>query len=237
MDMKKKLTYSVLTVITLSMLLVQAVSAQGVVLDGVIDEEEYTLYLYDDTHAPIYSLFTANDTDYFYFGIILEGDNDASNDIIELAFRQLNVDFWIQDKGGVLIFRPSGGSWQDWWANKRDGLPESIQIAVGETKGETSYEIRITRSVLGKYGDDFPASFRLWLKINGDVNGVNYNNYPENDEDWWFYKENKNPRILNVESEEVPKFHVPEVPYGSVLTLVSMAAALAIASKKPLFKS
>ena len=230
----KRFIYPLVSAIILSMLLVPVTRAEGIVLDGVIDESDYTLYIRDDTHAPIYSLYTASDIDHLYLGIVLEGDTDASNDLMLFAYRQQNTDYWIRVKDAVYKFRPSGGSWQGWWQGVRFGLPDGVEIVVGETNGDTSYEIRIARNVLGEYGDGLPDSFQFWLELKGDVSGVDHNWYPE--DDWWFYSEENPAPSFNGDEEEVPEFHVPEVPYGTILTLATMAAALAITSRKPLIK-
>lgn len=240
--MLKRLTYSFVSAILLSMLLVPVIHAESIVLDGVIDETGYELFIEDTTHAPIYSLYTAIDDDNLYLGLILEGDTDASNDKIEFAYRQDGVDFWIQVKGGVCKYRPSGGAWEGWWQGKRDGLPAraratvwKVDLAVGETGGWTSYEFCIPRSVLGKYGEDLPNSFRFWLEVMGDVGGVDYNNYPEDQDDWWFYKGDEEPSF-NGGEEPAPEFHIPEVPYGTLLSLATMAAAFAVVSRKRIIR-
>jgi len=230
----KRLIYSLVSAIIVFMLLVPLTRAEGIVLDGVIDELGYTLYIRDDTHGPIYSLYTATDDNSLYLGIVLEDDADASNDLLLFAYRQQNTDYWIRVKDALYKFRPRGGIWQGWWQGVRPGLPEGVDIVVGETNEETSYEIQIARNVLGDYGDDLPDSFQFWLELKGDVNSVDHNWYPENN--WWFYTEEHPTPSFNGDEQEAPRFHVPEVPYGTILTLATMAAALAIVLKKPIFK-
>jgi hypothetical protein len=232
-ELTAKLTRLVALIMMANLMMIPCLYAEGITIDGVVVEPEWTLFYKDEIYNPVYSLYTASDLDKIYLGIVLEDNNNPANVMIDLAFRAKNIDYWIQIKDGTIKYRPSGGYWGGWWEKIRSNpltgiaLPTGVTIAIDNPNGETSYEICISKDIMGGYVDDFPNNLKIWLKI---VSEGETNIYPESYADWWFEieQDEEEPEII------VPKFSVPELPFGTLLSLSTMVAALLIVSKKSL---
>ena len=82
--------------------------------------------------------------------------------------------------------------------------------------------------MIGTYAEEFPINAEVWLKYQTE-DGGNTNYYPQSLADWFFVV---NERTFTMQEEEPPQFHAPEVPYGTILTLSMMAAALVVYTKR-----
>ena len=214
------------------LMMIPSLYAEGIVLDGDVSEPGWTPFYSDAIESPVFSLYTASDLENIYLGIVLEGNVDPANVIVEFAFRAKEIDYWIQIKEETMRFRASGGTWKGWWYPIMENLPPGVTIAMGETDGDTSYEICITKDLMGGYADDFPEKLKIWLKIEAEGET---NFYPEDYAGWWFVVEqDKDERYIEFGAPEEPKFNTPELPFGTILSLATMAGALLIASKKSL---
>lgn len=229
--LKKRLLTIVLTLLTILSLNPVAAYAE-VVVDGTIDETDWDHWFKDDSDSPIVDVYWCTDSDYLYLGILTD-DTNENNDVLEFAFRASAKDYWIQIKPGVSTkYRPSGGDYEGWWNGVKDGLPIGVNAIAGKTDGNRSYEISIELSILGDGAEDLPESFIFWYKVLDGANAKDGpdNYYPDSREGWWFDVEREK------DEDEIPmKFHIPELPLGTIMALISMFLAAVIYVKKPSF--
>lgn len=209
-----------------------SVYASGLTIDGIVEETEWTWLLDDLSQQPNFSVYYSSDSAYVYLAIVTNDANENS-DVLEFAFRGAEKDYWIEVKPGISTnFRLSGGTWQGWWKGLRTGTPSGVNIAEGETDGYRSYEISIEVSKLGDKASSFPEKFKFWIKVqDGTPNGpVNY--YSDNRADWWWVIEQE----VGDDDESPPMFMAPELPLGTIMSLISMLAAFSLFVKRPFSK-
>jgi len=228
----KKVSRTLVITMMLSLFLFPSISAQGIVLDGDIIESEWVLWFNDDSWDPEYTVYYAGDEDYVYLGIVVD-DNDVSDDHLRLAYRADDIDYLIKIKHEIISYRPSGGSYEDWWDHSIWGTPPGVEAAIGSTNGMTSYEFSNTKDELGDYADDFPNNFVMWIMYITDNPEGEANYYPESRAGWWFITE------LDEENDDkptvpdlTPTFAIPEVPFGTILSLATMAGVLLLLTKR-----
>jgi hypothetical protein len=205
------------------------VFAEGIGLDGVVDEGEWIWWFKDieSTH-PYADVYWYADTENLYLGIVTDDANE-NQDLFQFAFRTIDLDYWIQVKPGVgTKYRKSGGDWEHWWTKSYSGLPKGVDIVADDTGGNRSYEISISLSLWGKNVDNLPDNFRFWYMIQDGTPDGSRNFYPNDRSGWWFQVEIELDR-----ENHIPVFSVPELPFGSVLALISMITALMIFFKRP----
>ena len=224
----KKMSLAFLAVMLLSMMLTPSSYAQGITLDGELSETEWMLW-FEDTDEPEFTVYYATDESNAYIGIIVE-DDDTSNDHFQFAFKAEDVDYKIKIKYDVIIcYRPSGGEKDGWWRRTVWGLPPGVEIVVGTTNDETSYEICIAKSTLGEYADDFPNNFTMWIMYISDNPSGCVNYYPPCLAEWWFIGKDDE---RGEERGPIPEFRIPEIPYGTILSLATMTGALLLLTKR-----
>jgi hypothetical protein len=224
---KNKISLLLLGVMLFSVMFTPLSGAQGIILDGVLSEEEWILWFIDEGE-PGYTVYYATDETNVYIGLVFE-DDDTSNDHLQLAYQADDIDYKIKIKHDTIIcYRASGGTNEGWWSKTIWGLPPGVTIAIGTTGEKTSYEICIDKNTLGKHAIDFPKNFKVWIMYiseNPD-GGVNY--YPNVYAGWWW--------VVNQDSgdeeEKVPEFHIPETPIGTMLSLAAMAGAFLLFAKR-----
>ncbi len=223
----KKIGISLIATVVISLILIPSSYAQGITLDGDINESDWVLW-FEDNDIPKYTAYYSLDDTNVYIGILLD-DNDVTNDKVMFAFKAENYDWLIEIiQGTTFVYRPSGGGWNGWWQSKRPGLPPDVQVEVGTTNGKTSYEICIPKNMLGGYAEDFPEKAKIWIMYRTEDSG-NVNYYPQGYADWFFVTSERN---FVLEEEEPPKFSTPEIPYGTVLSVATMIAALMLYTRR-----
>ena len=207
-------------------------------IDGIVDEGDWIWWFFDDESTPpeVNVYWCANSTNLF-IGLLSYDDNNGT-DLLQFAFRTSENDYWIYYRtDGVAKYRKSGGSWEGWWEDRvYSGLPTGVIILSDHTMGKRSYEISIKTSLWGKNPEYLPDNFIFWYKIQDNPPGGSANYYPNERAGWWFQieagKRDKDPPPPKFE-EEMPTFHVPEYPLGTILAIASMFASLMIFLKKP----
>ena len=222
----KKISIMVLAGLLISLIVFPLTHAEGITHDGVVDEPEYTLW-FEDHDTPKFAVYTATDDTNVYLGVVFD-DTDAVNDLTVIAFKADKYDWYIEMKDGETTFRPSGGGYYGWWQHKRWGLPPDVSLATGTTEGYTSLEICIPKAMMGAYAEEFPLTAKIWLKYQTEGGGE-ANFYPQSLADWFFVR---NERTFTMQEEEPPQFHAPEVPFGTLITLSTMAASLIIFTRR-----
>lgn len=224
-----KLLLVVIILSPLAAVHVPALLAAGIDLDGVVVETEWTLWFNDGSQQPYFDVYWHEDSENLYIAILTNDANDNS-DVLQLAFKAENRDYWIEIKpGDSTIFRVSGGSWDGYWKRKHTGLPSGVNAVAGKTDGKRSYEVSIELSIL-KDKASIPDRFPIWLMVlDGAPEGqVNY--YPDSYADWWFAHGSED----SDDFENPPLFHIPELSLGTITALASMLAALTLfAYKRP----
>ena len=216
-----------LAIMLFSAMLIPLSAAQGIALDGVLSETEWTPW-FTDEDEPGYAVYYADDENNVYIGIIVE-DDDASNDHLQFAYHAEDVDYKIKIKHDTIIcYRVSGGENEGWWSRTIWGLPPGVTIAIGITEGKTSYEICIGRDTLGRYASDFPNSFKIWIMYVSDNPSGHANYYPDSYAGWWWAVNQDS----GDEGEKAPSFHIPETPIGTMLSLAAMASAFLLFAKR-----
>ena len=236
----KKMSLIVLAVMLLSTMMTPSSSAQGITLDGVLSETDWMLW-FEDTNEPGFTVYHATDEDNVYLGIIVE-DDDISDDHLQFALRADGVDYKIKIKYDTIICYRPGGEWiKGWWSRTVWGLPPGVEIVIGTTNGKTSYEICIAKSKLGDYTDDFPNNFVMWIMYISDNPGGPANYYPNVYAGWWWVVnqdsgDEKDEKVFqdsgDEKDEKVPEFHIPETPYGTILSLATMIGAVFLLNKR-----
>ena len=222
----RKLSLIVILGYMASLCVIPMVSAESITLDGAVSETSWVEWISDTTY-PSYSIhYTFDDSD-VYLGIILE--NDTPN--LKFAFRADASDFLIKIVDGVLSFYPGDSSRTSWWGPKRFGLPSGVELVSGITEGKQSIEVKISKEILGGYSEDMPDSFPLWV-MNSASDSRFSNYYPDHRDDWWFYRDDATDVTEIIENDDPPIFHAPEYPFGSILSLITMMAALGIMTKR-----
>ena len=200
------------------------IRAQSIALDGMVSETSWVKWI-SDIGNPSYNIYYTTDDSEIYIGIILEGDNPD----IKFAFRADASDFLIKIVDGVLSFYPGDSGRSNWWGSKRFGLPVGVEIVSGVTEGKHSYEVKISKEMLGVYSENRPDSFPVWVMNSASDSSV-HNYYPDDRDDWWFYRGSSQELVYD--PEDVPTFHAPEYPLGTILSLITMMTALGIMSKR-----
>jgi hypothetical protein len=201
--------------------------ADSITLDGVVSETVWVEWI-EDKGYPSYRIFYTSDESYIYLGFILDGDNPN----LRFAFRADTSDYLIKITDvGDLSFYPGDSSRPSWWGPKRFGLPDGIEVSIGVTEGKYSYEVKVLKEILRDNGEDLPDNFPIWV-MNGARGRAIPNYYPDNREDWWFYRSGSSDRIEAVEPDETPSFHAPEFPMGTLSSIAVMAIAMLLISKK-----
>jgi hypothetical protein len=211
---------------------------EGIERDGIVDEAEWTWLFKDASQKPYFDVYWYKDSEDLCLAIVTDDTSD-NTDLLEFAFRATDIDYLIQLKPGISVrYRSSGGDWNGWWQTIHNGLPPKVNIGDGKTNGYRSYEISIHPSLLGDKATDFPNNFVFWIKIqDGAPNGpINY--YPDSRAGWWFdiaAGRAGREEIPEFEgNEQVPEFHIPELPFGPVMAILSMVAAIALYKRKPI---
>jgi hypothetical protein len=215
----KKISLVVLLGFIASFCVIPSIRAESITLDGIISETVWIEW-FEDSEYPSFSVYYTFDELNVHLGIILDIESvDDAN--LRFAFRADTSDFLIKiTEEGDFSFYPGDSSRISWWGSKRVGLPYGVEVVKGKTNGKTSYEIKILKEILGVYAD-VPDGFPLWVMSKAsDIAISNY--YPNNREDWWFYREDTDP----------PTFNAPEFPLGSISSIVVMGVALLLVSRK-----
>jgi len=69
---------------------------------------------------------------------------------------------------------------------------------------------------------------KIWLMV---VDGDDVNYYPDSRAGWWFaIADDRSPQ--SGEEEQTPGFHIPELPLGTLMAIISMFAAIALYTKR-----
>lgn len=226
--LKQRLLAIVFTLLTILSTISVAVYAE-VAINGTIDEADWEHWFEDDSESPVINVYWCNDSNNLYIGILTD-DTNENKDVLEFAFRASEKDYWIQIKPGVSTkYRPSGGDHEGWWKEARPGLPAGVNAVAGKTDGKRSYEISIGLSILGSRAENLPESFKFWYKVQDGTPDGPDNYYPDSRTGWWF-------DIQQKEEDENPlMFKIPELPYGTIMAVISMFIAIAVYVKKPSF--
>lgn len=234
----KSLILLALTLLSLTVITLPAVLAAGITLDGVVDESDWILWFEDTSQSPMFNVSWHEDSTNLYIAIVTD-DTNVNDDLLQFAFQAVGVDYLIEIKPGYWVkYRESGGSWEGYWKNAKDGLPTGVMAKAGTTDGKRSYEISIDLSILGGKATDFPDNFDAWIKVvDGNPEGpTNY--YPDSLSGWWWELETlrkpdeENGKTKN--NHETPEFVVPELPIGTIIALLASFAALTLyALKRP----
>ena len=226
-SVKKRLLTIIFTMLTLFSMSLVTANAE-VTLNGTIDEADWNHWFKDDSESPIVDVYWTNSSDYLYIGIMTDDINE-NNDVLEFAFKASEEDYWIRITPGISTQYSTRESvplplFQGWWQTINTGLPPGVNAVAGKTHGNRSYEISIELSILGNKARDLPESFELWYKVlDGTPDGPD-NYYPDTYFGW------------NSEEEHItPTFHIPELPLGTIMALITMFLAMAIFMKKPSF--
>lgn len=219
-------------VIIMTLLIIQlpVAYADGIVLDGVIDESDWEWWFKDESQPPVVDVYWYVDSENLYIGLLTDDANE-NQDVLEFAFRGMRWDYLVEIKSdGSARYRRSGGDYQGWWRGIQSGFSPGVDAVVGTTNGTRSYEMSISLTVLGDVGG-LPEGFVFWFKVlDGSPDGpANY--YPNSRADCFFVPEEED----DGEDEFVPSFHVPELPLGTVMAVISMFAAIALYMRKPSF--
>lgn len=197
--------------------------AEGIDLDGVVEEPEWTWLFNDISDEPYFDLYWYIDTENLYIAIATDDANE-NYDVMKFAFAAKDLDYRIQVAPGVYTaYRKSGGDIEDYWSTLRIGLPSGVNVSYGKTDGKRSYEISIQLEMLGNKANDFPENFKMWIMLkDGTQDSINY--YPNSRAGWWFLFGSEE------EGEENPTLHfgVPELPFGTLMALISTIAALTL---------
>ena len=222
----KKLSLIVLLGLMASLCVIPSIRAEDITLDGKVSETVWVDW-FEDPGYPSYSAYYTFDVEAIYLGIVLDVDN-ADDANLRFAFRAEAGDYLIRiTEEGDMSFHPGDSSRTSWWGGKRTGLPSGVEVVKGETGGKVSYEVKLLKEILGDYVD-ISGEFSLWvMSKDPDVDLSNY--YPDNRGDWWFYRDDSSEVIG---TEEVPTFHTPEFPLGTISSLAVMALAFLLVSRK-----
>ncbi len=166
----------------------------------------------------------ANYSDHLYIGIVTD-DTNENIDILEFVFKESEEDYWIQITPGFSMQYSTRVSvptplFQGWWQTINTGLPPGVNAIAGKTHRNRSYEISIELSILGIRARDLPESFELWYKVLDGAPGGPDNYYPDTYFSWKFEEEHI-----------TPTFHVPELPIGTIMALITIFLAMAIFMK------
>lgn len=227
---KKRMLAIVFALITIfSMNMVTAYAE--LVLNGTVDETDWNYWFTDDSGPPVIDVYWTNNSDYLYIGIVTD-DTNENNDYLEFAFKGGEEDYTVQIISGVLTQYAVRASvptplFQGYWTTYYLGLPTGVNVVTGETLENRSYEISIELSILGNRAPDLPESFKFYYEVqDGHPDGPS--NYPESHFTWNYVPPEN-------EEEPIPTFHVPELPLGTIMALISMFLAMALFMKKPSF--
>ena len=217
------IVFALITIFSMNMVTAYA----EVLLDGTVDEADWNYWFTDDSGSPVVDVYWSNNSDYLYIGMVTDDANENS-DYLEFAFKGGEEDYWVQIIPGVstsYAVRASASIplFQGYWATIHTGLPTSVNVVSGETLGNRSYEISIELSILGNRAGDLPESFEFWYKVQDGIPNGPINTYPDSYYTWEY----------EPEPEPIPTFHVPELPLGTIMALISMFLAIAIFMKKP----
>jgi hypothetical protein len=223
----KKISLIVLLGLMASLCVIPSIRAEDITLDGKVSETVWVDW-FEDPGYPSYNVYYTVDEEAIYIGIVLDIDNvDDAN--LRFAFRAEASDYLIKiTEEGDISFYPGDSSRPSWWGNKRNGIPTGVELATGETNGKHSYEIRITKELLGDYAD-VPDGFPIWI-MSETADLSNY--YPDHRNGWWFYRDDSTDVLEILESDNPPTFHAPEFPLGTLSSIAVMALALVLASRK-----
>ena len=205
--------------------------ADGIALDGVIDETEWNHWFTDDSESPVVDIYYYNDSSNVYIGLLTDDTTD-NDDSLEFAFRASRRDYWFKLKSdGSAWWRSGEEGVEGWWNGMNTGLPTWFNAVASTTDGNRSYEISITLTCMEEKADNFPENFVFWYKVQDENPGGPCNFYADSLSGWWFVL----GQYPEGEEEFIPKFSVPELPLGTIMALVSMFAAIAIYAKKNSF--
>ena len=234
----KKILLIMFILSTLGAFYIPAAHAEGIIVDGVVDESDWTLWFTDDSQSPYFDVYWYLDSDNLYIAVLTDDTND-NDDLFRFAFKtHKGVDWWIEIKPGYWTkYRPSGGDWEGYWSFSRPGLPPGVSAASGKTDGKRSYELCIELSVLGMTESDLPDKLKAWFMVSdGNPEGpVNY--YPNMLAGWFFANVHEPEEGENHGGGENPGFVVPELPVGTIMALISGLAALTLfALKRPIIR-
>jgi len=224
--------YWLIGLITLSLftIILPSAHADGITMDGVIDETEWNHWFTDTSESPVVDVYYYNDSSNVYIGILTDDTTD-NDDSLEFAFRASRRDYWFKLKSdGSAWWRSGEEGVEGWWNGMNTGLPSWFNAVASTTDGSRSYEISITLTCMEEKANNFPENFVFWYKIQNENPGGPDNFYPDSLSGWWFvmgqYPEGEEPRL---------ELAVPELPMGTIMALISMFAAIAIFAKKNSF--
>jgi hypothetical protein len=222
--------YWLIGLITLSLftIILPSAHADGIIMDGVIDETEWNHWFKDNSESPVVDVYYYNDSSNVYIGLLTDDTTD-NDDSLEFAFRASRRDYWFSIKSdGSACWRSGEEGIEGWWNGINTGLPLWINAIVSMTDGKRSYEISIMLTCMEEKADNFPENLEFWYKVQDENPSGPDNFYPDSLSDWWFvigqYQEE--------EEEFNPTFNIPELPLGTIMALASMFAAIAIYAKK-----
>ena len=223
------IVFAMMTIFSMNMVIAYA----ELMLNGSVDEADWNYWFTDDSGSPVVDVYWSDNSDYLYIGIVTDDSNENS-DYLEFAFKGGEEDYSVQIiPGGSTHYsvRTSVATplFQGWWQTSYTGLPPGVNVVTGYTLENRSYEISIELSILGNRAGDLPESFEFYYKVqDGHPDGPS--NYPDSYMSWNFNPDNEQD---DGEEELVPTFHVPELPMGTIMALISMLLAMVIFTKKP----
>jgi hypothetical protein len=231
----KKIGIVLLIMLQISML--STLSVNALIMDGIIDEDEWTQWFTDDEN-PSYTTYYMEDQSNIYLGLITD-TLIPDNSQLQVAFKTSEYDWAIMITETSIEYKrnkndPRIGA--KYWKAAVLGLPEGVQVVQGVTGDMISYEIAISKELIGEYGVDYPDNFTFWLMytLEGDGSWIwsiididgEVNFYPDAYAGWWF------AHSLDEETEEIPLFHTPEIPYGTLMSLTIMLSVILIRHKR-----
>jgi hypothetical protein len=173
-----------------------------------------------------------------YLGIIT-GTLTPDNGQLQVAFKASEYDWAIMITETSIEYKRSKndpGIGDKYWKAAIQGLPDGVQAVQDVTDSMISYEISISKELIGEYGADYPDNFTFWLMYTLDGDGswiwsiididgkVNF--YPEAYAGWWFALSPYD------ETDEIPMFITPEIPYGTLMSLTIMLSVILLRYKR-----
>ena len=138
---KKRGLFIIFLLVTLFITIHTTVNA--VMIDGSVNENEWIFLFTDDSEEPKINVYWYIDQSDFNLGI-LTNKIEVDEDLLEFAFRAIDIDYWIKYEPGIsTVYKKSrDDTTLEWWEDRTyNGLPRGVNISAGTTNGTRSYEI------------------------------------------------------------------------------------------------